>query len=231
MIVHTKSFWTDVKLVLRYLVPIVEVLSALEADACPLSEVYKQRRWLLRHSAYTQSVGAGSAGGPELCAAISRSVREWGDRLQRSFAVAAFLLDQTTNTDELDEDELDRAVMGSMSLASRVDGGVAQSRKLRSELRWFLDSKQSWTGEQRETYLRMKPWAWWQAHGAQFPLFHDLALGIFSIPTSASTKECESAASKFASVYAANRSKLQSDQVQQLAFVEINRPRVVQGTE
>lgn len=59
----------------------------------------------------------------------------------------------------------------------------------------------------------MKPRAWWKVHGVQFPTLHDVVPAIFSIPMSASPKECESAASKFASIDAANRSTLSPDQV------------------
>lgn len=94
---------------------------------------------------YAKSAEAGSTDDSRLRTAISRIIHEWDDPFQRSFAVAAFLLDHTTDTDELDEDGSDRAVMDLTSLAKRVGGdrGVAYAPKLRGDIWRFLESKQS----------------------------------------------------------------------------------------
>lgn len=144
VVIHTKSVWKDIKLVLRFLDPIAEALAAVEADSCPLSEIYQRWRWLLRHEAYARPERALPVDVERIRVRISSIIRKWGDQFQRSAVVAAFMLDPTSNTAEMNEQELDRATLEAMSFANDVGTcshfGI-HSRTFYSALRQFNDAK------------------------------------------------------------------------------------------
>ncbi|OWZ02216.1 hypothetical protein PHMEG_00026261 [Phytophthora megakarya] len=237
-IIGDKPFWRNAKVVLRLTKPITQTLAVLEADACSNSMIIHEFIELRKAPEYNEEI-AGLVG-----TTVQEEIRKLIESRRKFIrppsdsTTIAYLMDPSKSLADLPNDgpadsesdtslgansqvgPLRDALAKAVQLAERfgLPPGVSPAA-FRSELLRFIKKKKTWTDVQREDASQDPPLDWWTLD-IEFPLLHNFAEKILSIPTSSAASERLWSVHGFTHSKLRNRLKVAT--VEKLSFIYTN---------
>lgn len=176
-------FWLCAKSLIKLLEPLAACLDVVSDEEATRSSIFQALLALRSHAAYCEPIH----GLPRDIQASIRALIEgqWGNLCARGFTGTAFLLDPHCDIAALSDGDRERAISAAtdaLFTASNAGSGAATAQ-YKHALDEFVKEKMGWTAAEREQHRKRSAYQWW-LDSTRFPMVRDLALRVFSIPTS-----------------------------------------------
>ncbi|KAE8910748.1 hypothetical protein PF005_g29 [Phytophthora fragariae] len=142
----------------------------------------------------------------------------------------SFLLEQTKTASEFVDADLTKSVKSVKAIARRMGivSTLAEERQIGDEATDFYTKRERWSSETRADHSAVSPLAWWTDKCGKeldekrdyFPLLAQLAVMIFTIPTSSAASERSWSIHDF--IHTKRRNRLDAGRVDKLVFIYYN---------